>query len=933
MPPTSESLAILDARQLARIEATHRGFLYQHLYAAGCLLLAASAGAVSVLVERDEDVEIKLPDRCVYVQVKTRTRPLTQNDVKGALSRFKTLRATHASGARPGKASFWILSNTACGPALLAEIRSGYWPVDVTVRWPGHNGQLDAALPPAWVDAAEAVAWCAALAASLPLAALVPETLVWKLAGLVTLASSGTAPYENHAFHAEALPDVFEQVVLQLHEFPTVPTCYRPQAGEPNLITNQRVRVISGFSGAGKTAWASQAALHCALPAAYFDAGDVPGTALATALGRELLARLLGASKGGLGQVLLPGATGTELLRVLDRRLQRDGIDAVVFVDNAHQVPGDALRSVIQATSRLRFVLLCQPGQTVVDLTATLGIPEERLSGWTVDTIAEEVAASGGRADYATCQRLRETTGGLPLYVQSALQAASTVYGGDVAALCTDIRAQTHVVQTAQEAILARMYDALSPAAKAAVALLSVAECPLTRDELASLAQALLGVQDAALFPAIRSLAATGIIQVVGRDRLQVHDAVRMLGRARLGQYGGVTLGAAQATLKGILSSSLQQQPDIARFPAFVRLLGATGDVDTLVDLAGHELFHEFGVADDILSVLEGAAGNANLPASQRFWALDALVFAELTQSASTTVSEHLALMTRLLCDGGLGKKEQLALCMKRMLAAAHHGRAADVQAALEELATLTPDEPTFLRVAKHNAACSFYFLGNYQHAMELAEALIREYYDHLGIHPGDVLARNPKDIWPLLRDTERVQDDLKHLADELDLYARCCSELRVESRLARIHAFKFYTMANALESAIKVGQDAVDDPIGARQLLEDLLLPVVYSADLADRVIPVRSQYAVVLAYCGDFAGADAEMLRLTPYESGLTDDGRKELRIQRRLVDRLREAHVEKRLIASTDRKGAQKVGRNEPCPCGSGRKYKKCHGAGSR
>jgi uncharacterized protein YecA (UPF0149 family) len=23
------------------------------------------------------------------------------------------------------------------------------------------------------------------------------------------------------------------------------------------------------------------------------------------------------------------------------------------------------------------------------------------------------------------------------------------------------------------------------------------------------------------------------------------------------------------------------------------------------------------------------------------------------------------------------------------------------------------------------------------------------------------------------------------------------------------------------------------------------------------------------------------------------------------------------------------ADKVGRNEPCPCGSGKKYKKCHG----
>jgi preprotein translocase subunit SecA len=24
-------------------------------------------------------------------------------------------------------------------------------------------------------------------------------------------------------------------------------------------------------------------------------------------------------------------------------------------------------------------------------------------------------------------------------------------------------------------------------------------------------------------------------------------------------------------------------------------------------------------------------------------------------------------------------------------------------------------------------------------------------------------------------------------------------------------------------------------------------------------------------------------------------------------------------------------EKVGRNDPCPCGSGKKYKKCHGAG--
>ena len=29
-------------------------------------------------------------------------------------------------------------------------------------------------------------------------------------------------------------------------------------------------------------------------------------------------------------------------------------------------------------------------------------------------------------------------------------------------------------------------------------------------------------------------------------------------------------------------------------------------------------------------------------------------------------------------------------------------------------------------------------------------------------------------------------------------------------------------------------------------------------------------------------------------------------------------------------TVRRDAPKVGRNEPCPCGSGKKFKKCHGA---
>ena len=102
---------VLDQLQLRRIEAVHRGFLYQHLYAIGCLLMAAKTGATTVVVERDEDVEVVFQDRRLYVQVKTRSEGLGPNDVGGALERFEALREEHASGRRIGKPGFAIVAN------------------------------------------------------------------------------------------------------------------------------------------------------------------------------------------------------------------------------------------------------------------------------------------------------------------------------------------------------------------------------------------------------------------------------------------------------------------------------------------------------------------------------------------------------------------------------------------------------------------------------------------------------------------------------------------------------------------------------------------------------------------------------------------------------------------------------------------------------
>jgi hypothetical protein len=90
---------VLDPAQLIRIEAVHRGFLYQHLYVAHCLLLAAATDVRSIVVESDEDVEIVRLSLRTYVQVKHRASSLSFRDIEDALERFTALRALHATQA------------------------------------------------------------------------------------------------------------------------------------------------------------------------------------------------------------------------------------------------------------------------------------------------------------------------------------------------------------------------------------------------------------------------------------------------------------------------------------------------------------------------------------------------------------------------------------------------------------------------------------------------------------------------------------------------------------------------------------------------------------------------------------------------------------------------------------------------------------------
>jgi len=211
------------------------------------------------------------------------------------------------------------------------------------------------------------------------------------------------------------------------------------------------------------------------------------------------------------------------------------------------------------------------------------------------------------------------------------------------------------------------------------------------------------------------------------------------------------------------------------------------------------------------------------------------------------------------------------------------------------------------------------------------APKVIEGYYDLLGIRPQDVIGKNSDVLWTIINRPENVQEHLKHLADALELYATNRDAWGKPMRLSRIHSMKFYNMAGAPDSMVRVGQDLADqfvamkDYEGARDVLEQHVLPVVNAAGLVGRLVQVRSQYAVILALGGQHENADAEIRRLGPYFEGLTGDQRQEVENQSNYIAQL-SYNASKLAI----RKSFGAVGRNEPCPCSSGLKYKKCHGA---
>ena len=536
--------SVLDPAQLVRIEAVHRGYLFQHLCAVQCLLSAATLSAQTVFIETDEDFEIQLDGTRIYVQVKYRKTTLSWGDIDSTMARFDDLRHSHNRKERQGAAQFIVISNSAPNGPLLKKYEADDWPVDVTLEWP-ESEPTRRILPAPQANLMEAIQETCRLAERLPFATLAPETLVWKLAGVVQLAATGESEALNHAFHAIDLPSLFEQLVMQLQDLPLPPVPYRVQQDEPDLYTGERVRMIVGYSGAGKTSWLAQVAQHAPSPLVYLDVADTPGAALASTVAREVAGRLYGDGHK-LGELLLPGASGREILQHISRRLNERGEILTVALDNVHKLPADDLIGLIQAGRDIHFVLLCRPEGEIATIEAVVGVTRENLHGWSPDTVAAAAYAAHCHSDPADCQKLIDLTGGLPLFVLSAISVAGSDYEGSLKHLCSDIARSAHTKEMAQELILSRAIEHLPDTVAEVADLLSLCDAPLTREEAASYILAAGGPKQQIFFRSLRLLQSQGLLLTFADKKIKLHDAVRVVGSGRLALLGETEVKARQ---------------------------------------------------------------------------------------------------------------------------------------------------------------------------------------------------------------------------------------------------------------------------------------------------------------------------------------------------------------------------------------------------
>ena len=927
----TEPSIVLDQEQLRRIQATHRGFLYQHLFSVGCILKLQGFETGEVRVERDEDVEVELETDVHFIQVKHLNGNLAFSDIKGALERFEQIRSsTEIQKAK----HFHIVSSSEVGPRLAEKIDGADWPSDVIIHTPIRDDRSEL-FPKTHPDIAEMLAECTKSAEGLPFRSLDPETLVWKLAARVQYAATGgDKERATHAFKRDELHVLFELLVKQLQDFAAVPTDYRPQEDEPDITSDLSIRLISGFSGAGKTLWTAQQARHSSASMAYFDMKGLSGGAVASSIARELAARFIAGSSDG--SALLPASTGLEMLRQVCDRV---GLPErpILVLDNVHRVDTDVLSDVLEVCAPLRVVCLAQPWAGQAQLAAKHGFGVETLKGWSIDTVAAAFSESGIAISPRTARKWREMTSGLPLFVKSAVKLCLAEFESNAEKALAAVVEKAHTSELAQEVLLEHQIEALSATEKTVAGALSLTTIELTLDEVTSLLSGT-GFNKTNCRRALRSLRRYGLAQATAGGGWRLHDAIAILGQEiveDLGEDGALKL---RENLRDLLFESVLKHKDLTRFGAWMRLLGPTGRADILAEVASDEMFHEIGNPGDLKEVLRSAADDPEASPQQRYSALDALVFWELQEDKHVRDPEtDLKRLEELVATSQcFSVREKAGAAMKRMMFAGMKNDIPAVDAAFEKLKPDLEGDRELNLIVRYNRGTALFHAGDFRRSKEIAAEVAKAHCEALSLSPDSMIGKKPHQIRSILPpDLSEIHHNIKHLADAFELVAMCNRKLAKKPFFENFYAVKLYQQIRAFRSQMRAAQDIADDLLeigdrpGALEVMENFVLPVLHEFQLDSNALDARGQYAVILAYNGQAARARSEMNAIAAFAADLPEEYHVGLRNQRNMVEQIcaqNQFHDLARrpnAAISSDRK----VGRNKPCPCGSGVKFKHC------
>ena len=711
--------------------------------------------------------------------------------------------------------------------------------------------------------------------------------------GFLFAASGEDVARRPHRFSRSELPELFEMLVEQLQEFPSVPIDYRPLHGEPDLRTDHEVQLIIGFSGGGKTMWSSWQAQHVSERTAYFDVGDLSGAALANAVARELAACFISARTGGA--VPIAGRSGLETLRYISRTIGPTD-RPIVVMDNVHRVDPEDVRLLVEACPMVRFVLLGQPWPQQGRLEKLLAIDAKQLPGWDVDTIASVFADAGARIGPDSARGWRRVTSGLPLYVRNAAQLSVTLYHGDAERLLSSVEQSRHSVELAQEELLEMVVRELTEDEEIVVAALSLTDVKLGEVQIRRLIGALRHPPRNVDFT-MRKLYGKGLVEVYSGGERKLHDALRLAGRTLLERLSDEETHALRCELRDTLFASMKEGRDLASMGAWLRLLAPTGKEEVLVNLASTEAFHEFGNPADLREVLWNAANSSHGDAELEFWALDALAFWDLQLERDITNLDKLVYrLERFVENNQVSSKQRVLVISKRMVVAGRGGDREAVRAKFAEAMGLCGEDSKMSRIVGYNFAIALLQAEDKEGALRVGEDLCAEYCGVMRIDVQEILGANPQRMMELWENRwEGDQNDIKRLADCLGVVARCRRELGRWPQLAGIFAVKLYQMCGAHRSQMGASQDVADDLLAvndvrfALEIMESSVIPIMKHLQLDGQMVDVRGQFAVILARNGRYEEAVAEMDAIEPYVKELPKKHREAARGQRQMVDKI--------------------------------------------